>query len=114
MPGEPGCVMVRLNGDAAFGAVDVLGGAENVRLPREPELPPPPTRASAEETAIVNGMASDRTTAIVLTTPRMLNEKVMVIPQSPAGGSMPNMAMPEEKGSSLRDAWLRPSVADAH
>jgi hypothetical protein len=103
--------MVRLNGCAAFGAVDVLGGAANVRDPREPELLPPPTRASADEIAIVNGIASDRTTAIVLTTPRMLNVKVMVIPQSPAGGSVSNMAMLHEKGSGLRDAWLRPSVA---
>jgi len=29
---------VRLNGCAAFGAVGVVGGAENVRAPREPEL----------------------------------------------------------------------------
>ena len=41
--------MVRLNGCAALGAVEVLGGAENVRAPREPELKPPPTRASAGE-----------------------------------------------------------------
>jgi hypothetical protein len=34
-------------GCAAPGAVVVLGGAEKVRDPREPELPPPPTRASA-------------------------------------------------------------------
>ena len=43
--------MVRLNGCAASGAVDVLGGAEKVRAPREPELPPPPIRASADEIA---------------------------------------------------------------
>src|SRR5258708_2117770 len=46
-PGLLGWVMVRLNGSAVLGAVDVLGGAENVRMPREPELKPPPTRASA-------------------------------------------------------------------
>ena len=47
-PRLPGCVNVRLNGCAAPGAVDVLGGAEKVRAPREPELTPPPTRASAD------------------------------------------------------------------
>jgi hypothetical protein len=53
-----------LNGCAAPGAVDVLGGAEKVRAPLDPELRPPPTRASADETASINGNASDRTTAI--------------------------------------------------
>jgi hypothetical protein len=52
------------------GAVDVLGGAENVRVPREPELKPPPTRASAGEAAEINGNASDRTTAIAWKMPR--------------------------------------------
>jgi hypothetical protein len=37
---------VRWNGDAD-GAVDVDGGAVKVRLPRLPELKPPPMRASA-------------------------------------------------------------------
>jgi hypothetical protein len=57
--------MVRLNGCAVPGAVDVLGGAENVRAPREPELTPPPIRASAAETASITGNASDKMTAIV-------------------------------------------------
>jgi hypothetical protein len=56
--------MVRLNGCAALGAVDVLGGAENVRVPREPELLPPPMRASAAEIASINGNANDKATAI--------------------------------------------------
>jgi hypothetical protein len=43
----------------------VLGGAENVREPRDPELTPPPTLASADETASITGNASDKTTAIV-------------------------------------------------
>ena len=51
--------MVRLNGCAVLGAVEVLGGAENVRAPREPELTPPPIRASADETASTSGNASD-------------------------------------------------------
>jgi hypothetical protein len=38
--------VVRWNGDAD-GAVDVDGGAEKLRLPRLPELKPPPMRASA-------------------------------------------------------------------
>ncbi len=37
-PELPGWLKVRLNGCAALGAVDVLGGAENVRVPRDPEL----------------------------------------------------------------------------
>src|SRR5262249_44570517 len=42
----PGCVTERCMG-AADGMVEVGGGAENVRLPRLPELKPPPMRASA-------------------------------------------------------------------
>ena len=59
-PGLAGWVMVRLNGCAAFGAVGVLGGAVNVRAPREPELTPPPIRASAGEIAATSGNASDK------------------------------------------------------
>jgi hypothetical protein len=70
IPGLPGWVMVRLNGCAVPGAVEVLGGAENVRAPREPELPPPPIRASADEIASINGKANDKTTAIAWTMPR--------------------------------------------
>jgi hypothetical protein len=62
-PGLPGWVAVRLNGWAVLGAVEVDGGAENVRVPREPELMPPPTLASAEEAATISGIASDKTTA---------------------------------------------------
>jgi hypothetical protein len=78
--------MVRLNGCAAFGAVDVLGGAEKVLPPREPELPPPPTRASATEMASINGNANDRTTAIVLTMPRVRCVKFIVFPSFPGRG----------------------------
>jgi len=64
IPGLPGWVMVRLNGVAVPGAVDVEGGAEKVRVPREPELDPPPIRASAEETTSIDGRATERTIAI--------------------------------------------------
>jgi hypothetical protein len=64
IPGLPGWVRVRLNGCAVPGAVEVLGGAEKVRAPRDPELRPPPTRASADETASIKGNANDKTTAI--------------------------------------------------
>jgi hypothetical protein len=64
-PEVPGWLKVRLNGCAAFGAVDVLGGAENDRVPRDPELNPPPIRASADEAATIKGSANDRTTASV-------------------------------------------------
>ena len=86
IPGLPGWVMVRLNGCAAFGAVEVLGGAEKVRDPREPELPPPPIRASAAETASITGTANDRTMAIVLTMPRIRCVKFMVVPSFPGRG----------------------------
>ena len=45
--GLPGWVMVRFMGCVVPGAVVVDGGAEKVREPRDPELPPPPMRASA-------------------------------------------------------------------
>jgi len=91
-PGVVDGVMVRLNGCAVLGAVEVLGGAEKVRAPREPELMPPPTRASADGTASSNGTASDRTTAIAWTTPRARCVNFMSISlKSPAGGSDPKM-----------------------
>jgi hypothetical protein len=64
IPGLPGWVKVRLKGCAAPGEVEVLGGAEKVRAPRDPELMPPPIRASAGGTVEISGKASDRTTAI--------------------------------------------------
>src|SRR6202012_6289046 len=64
VPGLPGWVKVRLSGCAALGAVDVLGGGGKVRVPRDPELRPPPNRGSAGEAAEISGRASDRTTAI--------------------------------------------------
>jgi hypothetical protein len=72
--------MVRLNGCAVPGAVEVLGGAENVRAPREPELTPPPIRASAAETASNNGNANDKTTAITSTKPRLRCVNFIVFP----------------------------------
>jgi hypothetical protein len=53
-----------LNGCVVPGAVDVRGGAEKVRPPREPELKPPPARASADGAASISGNANDKTTAI--------------------------------------------------
>jgi hypothetical protein len=58
-------VKVRFNGCAALGAVDVLGGAEKVRVPLEPMLEPPPIRASADGTTNIKGSANDRTTVRV-------------------------------------------------
>src|ERR1700736_5579548 len=85
-PGLPGWAKVRLNGCAVLGAVEVLGGAENVRAPREPELMPPPTRASADEIASINGSASDKTTAIALTMPRVRCVNFMSLFLSPRQG----------------------------
>jgi hypothetical protein len=77
-----------LNGCAAPGAVEVEGGAEKVRVPREPELPPPPTRASAAEIAIIVGTASDKTTAMAWTMPRVRCVNFMCFSsKSPPGGS---------------------------
>jgi hypothetical protein len=87
IPGLPGWLKVRLNGWAVLGAVDVLGGAAKVRDPRDPELIPPPTRASAAETAIASGSATDRTTAIARTIPRVRCVKfIFVSLNSPAWG----------------------------
>src|SRR6476620_2625356 len=86
IPGLPGWVKVRLNGCAVPGAVDVLGGAENVRPPREPELPPPPTRASADEMATTTSSATAKTTAIALTRPSARCVKFMFLFLHPRQG----------------------------
>jgi hypothetical protein len=52
-----GCVIERWIG-AAVGAVAVLGGAENVRIPRLPLEKPPPTRASASAVTKTIAVAS--------------------------------------------------------
>ena len=88
-PGVPGWVKVRFMGCAVPGAVVVLGGAEKVRDPREPELPPPPTRASASETAIANGSATDRTMASARIIPRVPCEKFMCFSSIPRMGKRP-------------------------
>src|SRR6266700_3694229 len=89
IPGLPGWVAVRLNGSAVPGAVDVEGGAEKVRVPREPTLDPPPMRASAEETTSTDGSATDRTTAIAWTIMRMRCVNVMFVSQDPRHGEVP-------------------------
>ena len=66
-----------------IGSGSLLGGAENVRPPREPELRPPPTRASADEAIDIRGNASDKTTAIVLTMPRARCVNFMSISSNP-------------------------------
>src|SRR5271154_17668 len=113
-PGLPGWAVVRLNGWAAFGAVEVVGGAENVRVPREPELEPPPIRASAADTAMTNGTASDKTTASACTKPkaRCLNFmaiflKNLSLPNSIAGpkGSAPLSGQRRPKGKPQRGGW---------
>ena len=91
-PGLPGWVMVRLNGCAAFGAVEVLGGAENVRAPREPELTPPPIRASAGETADDQRQRQRQNDGDRLDDAAgALREFHVNFLKSPAGGSAPNM-----------------------
>src|ERR1700730_11292924 len=55
----PGCVIEFWIG-AAVGAVGVLGGAENVRIPRLPPENPPPARACA------SAVISRKTAAIAI------------------------------------------------
>ena len=88
-PGLPGWVMVRLNGCAALGAVDVLGGIEKVRDPREPELKPPPMRASAGDMMESVGSASDKTTAMAWTNLRPLSVNFMCLFPIPGRGKRP-------------------------
>ena len=89
IPGLPGWVKVRLNGCALPGAVDVLGGGEKVRVPREPELKPPPTRASADDTAATSGTASAKVTAIAWTMPRARCVNFMTVSLNPRQGEAP-------------------------
>jgi hypothetical protein len=67
MPGPKeglvGWLKVRLKGCAVPGAVEVLGGMEKLRDPRDPDEKPPPTRASAEDRAASVGIASASITA---------------------------------------------------
>jgi hypothetical protein len=76
-------------GCAVPGAVVVLGGAEKVRDPREPELLPPPIRASADEIAIARGTANERTMAKARTIPRVRCEKFMSVSSVPGMGKRP-------------------------
>jgi hypothetical protein len=56
-----------------------VGGAEKVRAPREPELIPPPIRASADEAATTSGNASARATVTVFARPRARCVRFMTI-----------------------------------
>src|SRR5262245_35496589 len=85
--GAVGCACVRCIGCVAVGAVLVDGGAEKVREPREPELEPPPTRASAtDEIATAAGNASAVSTAKVLKDARMRFADIIVNPFRPRHG----------------------------
>ncbi|CEG07433.1 hypothetical protein BN961_00823 [Afipia felis] len=104
-------VMVRCIGWAAFGAVLVVGGGANVRLPREPELKPPPTRASTAVTVNVSGIATDRITTRVLSKARARCETIMNNPPSPPWGRSTKMVNSGQKGRWERVHSLRRSVA---
>jgi hypothetical protein len=70
----------------------VEGGGEKVRVPREPEEKPPPTRASAEEIASVAGSANANAMATALMNPRKRGVKVMsVFPEVPGKGTAHKM-----------------------
>jgi hypothetical protein len=78
--------MVRLNGVAVPGEVAVLGGAENVLVPRDPELPPPPIRASAADMAIITGNANERATASAFKKPRVRSVNFIFVSSIPVRG----------------------------
>src|SRR3954471_1960492 len=103
--------MVRLNWDADPGAVEVEGGAEKVRVPREPELEPPPIRASAAETASTAGSASERATAIALRRPLLRCMKLILFPITPRNGDARKMGTSAEKERRHEAAQLRRWVA---
>jgi hypothetical protein len=76
-----------LKGEAVPGAVEVLGGMENEREPREPDEKPPPMRASAGVIADSVGIASASVTAIAWTALRMVFEKFMLFPKPLKGAA---------------------------
>jgi hypothetical protein len=75
-----------LNGCAVPGAVEVDGGIEKVRVPREPEDMPPPTRASAADMASVEASAKDSATAAARIMPRTGRVNLMVESSKPRMG----------------------------
>ncbi len=102
--------MLRWNGEAELGALGVDGGAENVRVPREPMLPPPPMRASADDATNASGIASDKASARILNEARMRCEEIMVF-LHPGMGSGHNMVLLARKESLVRRSGLRLCVA---
>jgi hypothetical protein len=70
-----------LNGEAVPGAVEVLGGMEKEREPREPDEKPPPMRASAGVIADSVGIASASKTAIACMALRVGLTKFMLFPK---------------------------------
>src|SRR5579872_6751480 len=85
--GREGCAKLRLNGEAVPGAVDVLGGMEKEREPREPDENPPPMRASAGVIADSVGIASASVTAMTWTALRVVVEKFMLFPKPLKGAA---------------------------
>jgi hypothetical protein len=81
--------MLRWIGAAVVGAVRVVGAAEKVRLPRLPELKPPPTRASAALASMptasttANAAASLRTLNPIMKSSRFLSARPTELPSIP-------------------------------
>jgi hypothetical protein len=75
------------------------GGEDTGRAPRDPELEPPPPRASAiDETATDTGRASAASTAKVLKDALMRFEDIIVDPYRPRhGGAAHKVGMPRRK-----------------
>ena len=72
-------VTERSKGEAVPGMVRVDGGADQLREPREPKLPPPPMRASAMAGANASSAASARE----ISDPRLCAKKPdMFVPHS--------------------------------
>ena len=88
---QPGARLgkVRLNGCAAPGAVEVLGGAENVRAPRDPELRRRRPGRQPTKPPAINGVASDKTMAMAQTMPRARCINFMSVSSHPRQGKRP-------------------------
>src|SRR5689334_11630084 len=105
--------MVRSNGRAALGAVLVDGGADQVRIPREPDEKPPPARASACDTASAVGRASASATAAILKSAVKRLENLMVSALSIPNGISGNLGIRTRNWKGNRRLRLRRSVAVA-
>src|SRR6185436_4731692 len=101
MPGAPGCVIERLFGAAAFGAVAVGAGCEYVFEPREPAL----TRGRASASA-----ATSANTAATASTAKSGRKSFIGLSQQPRLRGVRNIGT---GGCFVKGSALRPDRAAA-